>query len=108
MPAAARNTNILEELGQIQYLLSGIICFATFSYIHYNTTSDKTGTLTNNEMVFSRCSIAGIAYGPNPNELEEMAKMLQVHPAGKEISLEYLVHFSNLLLLYLSICCRLP
>eukprot|EP01113_Clastostelium_recurvatum_P031310 TRINITY_DN3896_c0_g1_i14.p1 TRINITY_DN3896_c0_g1~~TRINITY_DN3896_c0_g1_i14.p1 ORF type:complete len:1346 (+),score=355.54 TRINITY_DN3896_c0_g1_i14:1414-5451(+) len=41
-PAIARNTNINEELGQIQYVFS-----------------DKTGTLTCNEMIFSKCSVGG-------------------------------------------------
>ncbi|CAD6185637.1 unnamed protein product [Caenorhabditis auriculariae] len=44
-----RALNITEELGQIQYVMS-----------------DKTGTLTENQMVFRRCSVAGRDYGGRP------------------------------------------
>lgn len=44
-----RALNITEELGQIQYVMS-----------------DKTGTLTENQMVFRRCSVNGNDYGGRP------------------------------------------
>ncbi|TBU23842.1 phospholipid-translocating P-type ATPase [Dichomitus squalens] len=44
-PALCRTSSLVEELGQIEYVFS-----------------DKTGTLTRNEMEFRFCSIGGIAY----------------------------------------------
>ena len=45
-PAPPGSTSISEDLGQIEYVLT-----------------DKTGTLTENQMVFKKCSINNIIYG---------------------------------------------
>lgn len=45
-----RALNITEDLGQIQYIFS-----------------DKTGTLTENKMVFRRCTIVGNEYSHQEN-----------------------------------------
>jgi phospholipid-transporting ATPase len=50
-PATCRTSSLVEELGQIEYVFS-----------------DKTGTLTCNEMEFQCCSIAGVAYAEAVDE----------------------------------------
>eukprot|EP00879_Flechtneria_rotunda_P010836 GHRR01011325.1.p1 GENE.GHRR01011325.1~~GHRR01011325.1.p1 ORF type:complete len:1369 (+),score=416.83 GHRR01011325.1:1346-5452(+) len=52
-PAVARTSNLNEELGMVNTILS-----------------DKTGTLTRNVMEYFKCSIAGEAYGAGITEIE--------------------------------------
>ena len=54
--AIARTSSIIEDLGQIQFIFS-----------------DKTGTLTANEMKFFKCSISGKAYGEGVTEVKRAA-----------------------------------
>lgn len=50
-PALCRRSNLVEDLGQIDYIFS-----------------DKTGTLTRNEMEFRQASIAGVAFADVVND----------------------------------------
>ena len=50
-----RASDLIEELGQIDFVFS-----------------DKTGTLTQNKMVFRKCSVQNIVYGnPSHNPQED-------------------------------------
>lgn len=53
-PAEVRSATILEELGQVSYVFS-----------------DKTGTLTDNKMVFREMSVAGVAWDHLGNDEDE-------------------------------------
>eukprot|EP00340_Litonotus_pictus_P008976 CAMPEP_0170518900 /NCGR_PEP_ID=MMETSP0209-20121228/4493_1 /TAXON_ID=665100 ORGANISM="Litonotus pictus, Strain P1" /NCGR_SAMPLE_ID=MMETSP0209 /ASSEMBLY_ACC=CAM_ASM_000301 /LENGTH=1203 /DNA_ID=CAMNT_0010804651 /DNA_START=222 /DNA_END=3830 /DNA_ORIENTATION=+ len=52
--AEAKTSDLIEELGQIEFIFS-----------------DKTGTLTKNEMIFRKCSINNVVYGNPSNNLNE-------------------------------------
>ncbi|KAJ1308767.1 hypothetical protein OPQ81_004457 [Rhizoctonia solani] len=63
-PTLARSWNLSDDLGQIEYVFS-----------------DKTGTLTQNNMVFRQCSVGGTIYkGEEPEETE---KETEENPAVK-------------------------
>ena len=51
--AECRNSNLNEELGQVRFILS-----------------DKTGTLTSNQMRLQQCSIGGNIFGTFPSDFE--------------------------------------
>ncbi|XP_052183289.1 probable phospholipid-transporting ATPase 4 isoform X2 [Diospyros lotus] len=72
-PAQARTSNLNEELGQVDTILS-----------------DKTGTLTCNQMDFLKCSISGTAYGTRSSEVElAAARQMAIDLDGNDSELSY-------------------
>lgn len=70
--AQARTSNLNEELGQVHTILS-----------------DKTGTLTCNQMDFLKCSIAGVSYGVGSSEVElAAAKQMASGDDGQDIHVQ--------------------
>ncbi|KTW29213.1 hypothetical protein T552_01169 [Pneumocystis carinii B80] len=55
VPATCRTSNLVEELGQVEYIFT-----------------DKTGTLTCNQMEFRQLSIAGISYMDNTKKKQKL------------------------------------
>ncbi|XP_052175804.1 putative phospholipid-transporting ATPase 9 isoform X2 [Diospyros lotus] len=68
-PARARTSNLNEELGQVDTILS-----------------DKTGTLTCNSMEFIKCSVAGTAYGRGVTEVERSMSQRKGSPLAQDIT----------------------
>ncbi|KAA8542320.1 hypothetical protein F0562_023544 [Nyssa sinensis] len=68
-PAQARTSNLNEELGQVDTVLS-----------------DKTGTLTCNSMEFIKCTMAGIAYGRGVTEVERALARRKGSPLAQEVA----------------------
>ena len=78
-PAICRTSSLVEELGQIEYIFS-----------------DKTGTLTCNQMEFKQCSIGGIQYA---DEVPEDRRATEQNPVAiydfKKLAENLKVHTSR-------------
>jgi len=68
-PMVARTSNLNEELGQIHYIFS-----------------DKTGTLTRNEMEFRKCYVANTSYGFGTTEIGRAAAARRKAEPEKELT----------------------
>lgn len=68
-PAKARTSNLAEQLGQIEYIFS-----------------DKTGTLTSNQMDFQRCTIGGTTYGTLKPAEQKDEETLELNDASGPIN----------------------
>uniref|UniRef100_A0A0D3G684 P-type ATPase C-terminal domain-containing protein n=1 Tax=Oryza barthii TaxID=65489 RepID=A0A0D3G684_9ORYZ len=83
MPAHSANTAISEDLGQVEYILS-----------------DRTGTLTENRMIFRRCCMSDTLYGENNGDALKDARLLDAVSCNdpdivKFLTLFLIPNFSN-------------
>ncbi|KAL3818984.1 hypothetical protein ACJIZ3_004889 [Penstemon smallii] len=69
----AANTAISEDLGQVEYILT-----------------DKTGTLTENKMIFKRCFVSGTFYGNENGDALTDAELLSAVSSGSTDVIRFL------------------
>ena len=68
--ASARNSDLIEELGQVEFVFS-----------------DKTGTLTQNKMEFKKCHISDQLFGdPDENEQEVTEYVGMIESSVNEVN----------------------
>lgn len=73
-PSRATNTAISEDLGQVEYILT-----------------DKTGTLTENKMIFKRCFLGGTFYGNENGDALKDSELLKAVAAGSPDAIRFLI-----------------